>query len=603
MGKEKKIVQVVEPKVSSDVKDTTVSFARALSAPAASTRRAAVQRLCAYLQATSAPFEEINMMKLWKGLYYCMWLCDMALVQEELATTLAQLITQFRFPEDVGMYWRCFFKIMGREWFKLDYLRIDKFYNLISQMLQDAFKFCETHSWSEQYVASLADTFQTVVFNPNVFQFPVGLGHHVCDVFLRELNEADHVPQSTFHSLLEPFLSAAAHHQSEVTIKRVADEVFEHISPGYADVFGPKFQVDWAALHARILEVSQNKKLAKPNQTTLRKLEQLFSRRVTEAQELLAASTQVLQEGAEEYASAQAESDRHAKKSKKTKSQKRKHAEAEPAELVPAHAADDDEEEAPQLVVPPPDTPKEHSKKKNKAAKAKPAPEEPAHDSAPTQESSGQAQEESDGGFPASKKQGKKAKLAQKETVAVAEEAPLPLIPSGSKKAKKAVEQPSAPKPEPATASLGAPIAHQPSSTKASSKAPVAAAPPTPKLAPHASVELSISPAESPKSAPRILKVKATTTIVSPKKATQDGWLGNKVVAQSRLEVATPKSRRQSVTWGLDQSLGLFPCGISPPCCHMHTPRARGSSCLFRFSEVFPIDRRVRKATTSIGCR
>ena len=39
-------------------------------------------------------------MKLWKGLFYCMWMCDKPVIQEELADQISDMAHCFRRPEE-----------------------------------------------------------------------------------------------------------------------------------------------------------------------------------------------------------------------------------------------------------------------------------------------------------------------------------------------------------------------------------------------------------------------------------------------------------------------------------------------------------------------
>ena len=47
----------------------------------------------------SGSFAEDELMRLWKGLFYCMWMSDKPLVQEELAGKIADLTNSFTNPE------------------------------------------------------------------------------------------------------------------------------------------------------------------------------------------------------------------------------------------------------------------------------------------------------------------------------------------------------------------------------------------------------------------------------------------------------------------------------------------------------------------------
>merc|ERR1712166_752797 len=72
-----------------------------------------------------ADLTTLDMLKIWKGLFYCFWMSDKRPVQRELAQTLTALIgathpnTQMRFVE-------AFFTTMVREWTGIDRLLLDK---------------------------------------------------------------------------------------------------------------------------------------------------------------------------------------------------------------------------------------------------------------------------------------------------------------------------------------------------------------------------------------------------------------------------------------------------------------------------------------------
>lgn len=66
-------------------------------------------------------------MKLWKGLFYCMWMSDKPLIQEDLAEMISSLVhcvvdrkTGLRFTEAA-------LKTMARDWPGIDVWRMDKF--------------------------------------------------------------------------------------------------------------------------------------------------------------------------------------------------------------------------------------------------------------------------------------------------------------------------------------------------------------------------------------------------------------------------------------------------------------------------------------------
>lgn len=72
-------------------------------------------------------FTNSDFLRLWKGLYYCMWMSDKPLVQEELAEDLGSLIHCFPDVKVGIQFFRNFLETMCLEWFGIDQWRIDKF--------------------------------------------------------------------------------------------------------------------------------------------------------------------------------------------------------------------------------------------------------------------------------------------------------------------------------------------------------------------------------------------------------------------------------------------------------------------------------------------
>lgn len=95
-------------------------------------------------------FEELELLKLWKGLYTCLWMTDQAVVQEEVAGDMAALLQLFtdetsggclstgvvvpstEFPPPPGvLFFSAAIHTLCSEWLRIDRLRLDKFYMVI----------------------------------------------------------------------------------------------------------------------------------------------------------------------------------------------------------------------------------------------------------------------------------------------------------------------------------------------------------------------------------------------------------------------------------------------------------------------------------------
>lgn len=81
-------------------------------------------------------FNEQDFLRLWKGLFYGLWMCDKPLPQEKMADDLAALIHCFD-PAVSIQFFASFLKTMNNEWFGIDQWRIDKF--MMVKLLNNSF--------------------------------------------------------------------------------------------------------------------------------------------------------------------------------------------------------------------------------------------------------------------------------------------------------------------------------------------------------------------------------------------------------------------------------------------------------------------------------
>lgn len=78
------------------------------------------------------------MLKLWKGLFYALWMCDRAVPQQNLCDELAGLVHVV--PREAVVPWlHGFWATMAREWTGIDVLRMDKFLLLVRRVVGAGF--------------------------------------------------------------------------------------------------------------------------------------------------------------------------------------------------------------------------------------------------------------------------------------------------------------------------------------------------------------------------------------------------------------------------------------------------------------------------------
>ncbi|QDS74491.1 hypothetical protein FKW77_006957 [Venturia effusa] len=181
------------------------SFMKQLAANEKRVRDKAVESLRSYLR-HRASISELELLKLWKGLYYCMWMSDKPRNQQQLARDLASLVNDL--PKEVVVpFLDAFWKTMSREWGGIDVLRMDKFLYLVRQYLNASFSFFARSGWKD---TTRLDEYMTVLsttpLHPTEKRIPNGIRFHVIDVYVDELEKVDEETEAEMpvETLLEP---------------------------------------------------------------------------------------------------------------------------------------------------------------------------------------------------------------------------------------------------------------------------------------------------------------------------------------------------------------------------------------------------------------
>jgi len=175
-------------------------------------RTSALASLHAFLSArqVAANLSSLDILKLWKGLFYALWMCDRAIPQQNLCAELADLI--FVLPQEAVIPWlRGFWATMSREWTSIDVLRMEKFLLLVRRVVCAGFRWMKAqsgerkkgeHTWDARKVEdilgllkewpfSLEDEVQALATLGNdqtslTQTIPIGLRLHVLDVWVDE---------------------------------------------------------------------------------------------------------------------------------------------------------------------------------------------------------------------------------------------------------------------------------------------------------------------------------------------------------------------------------------------------------------------------------
>lgn len=259
-------------------------LARSLVTGEKAVRDATVEELKKYAGSRKT-FKDLEMMKLWRALYYCVWLSDKVPVQSALCSAVSALMHAFSRQDIAMMYFKCFLRTMFREWSHIDQHRVNKFYVLIRLMLREGLVYLQKQEFAQ--IPTLE--FITVLHDEALSKTPNGIRMHISDIFLEELFEATDGDVSTgsFMATLSPFWHILRHGQDKVFMERVSDRIFDRLLERHAD--SPNAEesptntfadVNLEVMQKELMEIAGDEDTHEVNRKRVYELHKAFSVRV-----------------------------------------------------------------------------------------------------------------------------------------------------------------------------------------------------------------------------------------------------------------------------------------------------------------------------------
>lgn len=204
-------------------------FVKKLVASDRKSRDAAVASLTNFLS-SSRQFDDIELLKLWKALFYCFWHSDRVLVQQNLAKELSNLCLKVK-DNNFIPFIRAFWVTICREWNGIDILRLDKFYTLTRLFIAAAFEKLVSIKWSEQLLEQYVSLMEEIPLSPTNVKTPNGVRYHIADIWIEELHKAVREQEKRkdvpIEVLMRPFEMIITKSPTKSVRLRVLKSVFE----------------------------------------------------------------------------------------------------------------------------------------------------------------------------------------------------------------------------------------------------------------------------------------------------------------------------------------------------------------------------------------
>ncbi|KAI1480029.1 hypothetical protein K445DRAFT_317398 [Daldinia sp. EC12] len=187
--------------------ERNMPFIKHLASSDRKTRTSALGTLRTFLTAptTARKLTDLDYLKLWKGLFYSVWMCDRPIPQQNLCAELAGLVATLPTPSDdecavVIPFLRAFWATLAREWTSIDVLRMEKFLLLVRRMfgaslawVGDGRKGKKGNQWAGIRAEGMLQLLEEWPFEKtgDLSKVPVGLRLHVLDVWVDEAEKLE----------------------------------------------------------------------------------------------------------------------------------------------------------------------------------------------------------------------------------------------------------------------------------------------------------------------------------------------------------------------------------------------------------------------------
>ncbi|KAF8660293.1 hypothetical protein HU200_057862 [Digitaria exilis] len=215
-----------------DASSEAAAIARRLASCNAGARERTVRYLLADFLPASAPrLSATDLLKLWKGLFFCFWHADKPLYQSSVATRLASAVSAAPSPADGAAFLAAYLTTLRREWAHIDVHRLDKFYLLNRRFLHHAFLLLSAKSFASDVTSQIVSVLSDKALLPEADNVAAGtsrgLGYHVAEAFLDELLPVLPVSLEAMETLLAPFFTVLEKSSDRVLVSKVKAGIFD----------------------------------------------------------------------------------------------------------------------------------------------------------------------------------------------------------------------------------------------------------------------------------------------------------------------------------------------------------------------------------------
>ncbi|KAI8670057.1 hypothetical protein LRP88_01503 [Fusarium phalaenopsidis] len=171
--------------------ESQMPFIRNLASSDRKLRTASLESLSTFLSSRTN-LSDTDAQKLWKGLFYALWMTDRPVPQQRLAADLANLLFTLK-PACAIPWLRGFWVVVGAGWTDIDVLRLEKFLLLVRRVFAAHVRLARERGWKDGDVEAIVGVLAEYPFDVegDLRKSPVGIRLHALDIWVDELEREE----------------------------------------------------------------------------------------------------------------------------------------------------------------------------------------------------------------------------------------------------------------------------------------------------------------------------------------------------------------------------------------------------------------------------
>ncbi|XP_041841978.1 ribosomal RNA processing protein 1 homolog A-like [Melanotaenia boesemani] len=216
------------------VQGPEVQLAQRLATNKQSVRTRAIKKLWKYIcvnsEAEAGEFTFDELLRLWRGLFYCSWKQDKPQLQEKWLNQISTLIHSFHGIVRQLLYLKSFLHTFKREWTDIDRLQMDKFFQLVCFMFRHTFVMPERKDWENSAVSRFLGLLSFHLLQSSA-EAPIGLQLHILNVYMTELEAVGSAQLTADQNLMfiKPFCRTGAKTKNQTLFRSICTSIVSTI--------------------------------------------------------------------------------------------------------------------------------------------------------------------------------------------------------------------------------------------------------------------------------------------------------------------------------------------------------------------------------------